>query len=78
MADTYVLINSVTVGAGGASTIEFTSIPSTYTDLLLYCSVRDSATSTGVQNLYITYNSNTSGYYDRVLNGDSEIGRAHV
>ena len=32
---TYKLINSVTVGSGGAANIEFTSIPQTYTDLLL-------------------------------------------
>ena len=35
MATTYTLISSVTVGSGGAANIEFTSIPSTYTDLLL-------------------------------------------
>jgi hypothetical protein len=32
---TYTLINSVTVGSGGAANIEFTSIPATYTDLNL-------------------------------------------
>ena len=40
MANTYTLISSVTVGSGGASSIEFTSIPSTYTDLLLNFSGR--------------------------------------
>lgn len=40
MASTYNLIASTTVGAGGASTFDFTSIPSTYTDLILYLSVR--------------------------------------
>ena len=37
---TYTLISSVTVGAGGASSIDFTSIPSTYTDLLVKISAR--------------------------------------
>jgi hypothetical protein len=40
MANTYTLIASSTVGSGGTANIEFTSIPSTYTDLLLSCSVR--------------------------------------
>ena len=30
MANTFELISSVTVGAGGAASIDFTSIPSTY------------------------------------------------
>jgi len=38
---TYIQIGStVTVGAGGASSIDFTSIPSTYTDLVLKISAR--------------------------------------
>jgi hypothetical protein len=41
MPDTFVQIGStVTVGAAGAANIEFTSIPSTYTDLVLKFSAR--------------------------------------
>lgn len=41
MANTYIQIGStVTVGSGGSSTINFTSIPSTYTDLKLVMSLR--------------------------------------
>jgi hypothetical protein len=40
MAVTYIKIASVTVGLLGAANIDFTSIPSTYTDLLLVSSVR--------------------------------------
>ena len=40
MANTFELIASSTVGAGGASSIDFTSIPSTYSDLLIKCSLR--------------------------------------
>ena len=40
MATTYTLISSVTVGSGGAASIEFTSIPADYTDLLLKVSMR--------------------------------------
>jgi hypothetical protein len=41
MANTYTLISSVTVGSGGAANMEFTSIPATYTDLLVKYSIRD-------------------------------------
>ena len=40
MPDTFVKIASVTVGSGGASSIDFTSIPSTYTDLVVKLSAR--------------------------------------
>jgi hypothetical protein len=40
MAVTHKLIQTVTVGAGGASSIDFTSIPQTYKDLILYASLR--------------------------------------
>jgi hypothetical protein len=42
MANTMTLIASSTVGAGGASTIDFSSIPQTYTDLVLKVSARSS------------------------------------
>jgi len=42
MPNTMTLINAVTVGAGGAASIDFTSIPSTYTDLCLLFSTRSS------------------------------------
>jgi hypothetical protein len=41
MANTYVAIATVTVGSGGASSINFSSIPQTYTDLQLLISGRD-------------------------------------
>lgn len=40
MANTFELIQAYTVGAGGATSIDFTVIPSTYTDLVLKTSVR--------------------------------------
>jgi hypothetical protein len=35
MATTYEAIATVEVGSGGAANIEFTSIPATYTDLVI-------------------------------------------
>jgi hypothetical protein len=40
MANTFNKISTVTVGAGGAASISFTSIPSTYTDLCIKISAR--------------------------------------
>jgi hypothetical protein len=61
---TYIQIASVTVGSGGASTIDFTSIPSTYTDLLLNFSTRCSQNGTfGIRVAYNTTASNFTGIY---------------
>jgi len=43
MANTHTLIYSSTAGSGGTSSFDFTSIPSTYTDLLLKISIRSSS-----------------------------------
>jgi hypothetical protein len=67
MATTYTLISSVTVGSGGAANIEFTSIPATYTDLVVKLSVRDSSAANA--NAYILQfnNDTTIGNYKYVL-----------
>jgi hypothetical protein len=71
MANTYVQIGStVTVGAGGASSIDFTSIPSTYTDLVVKHSLR-SAISATLNDCYLRFNSSTSGYSERMLYNSS-------
>jgi len=59
MAITYEAIATVTVGSGGAANVEFTSIPGTYTDLLVKWSAR-SVADTADQSL--TFNGSTSGY----------------
>ena len=69
MADTYTLISSVTVGAGGASSIDFTSIPATYTDLLLVWSGR-SDRSAAQDGQKLQFNGSTSSYSDRGLTGN--------
>jgi len=56
MANTYTLIASSTVGAGGTTYIEFTSIPSTYTDLLLKVSVRANGGSNTHENYQLDFN----------------------
>ena len=73
MPNTMTLIGAVTVGSGGAATIEFTSIPSTYTDLQVLYSVRESQSGTMLDaNIY--FNNSTSGYSERMLYGSGSSG----
>ena len=67
MANTYTLIASSTVGAGGAASIDFTSIPSTYTDLVLKYSGRSASGSNVLDNVYLTFNGSTTGYTQKLL-----------
>lgn len=69
MANTYILISSVTVGSGGAATIGFTSIPATYTDLLIKFSVRTDAAVT-LAGCNISLNSSTSNFTSRIVTAD--------
>ena len=68
MANTYTLISSVTVGSGGAATISFTSIPQTYTDLIVKVSGRSNYAA-NFDYLNIKFNGSSSNYSSRVLYG---------
>lgn len=70
MANTFKKIQTVTVGSGGAASIDFTSIPQTYTDLKIVLSARTNrANATDEANL--TFNNNTSSSYSwRMVYGD--------
>jgi hypothetical protein len=69
MANTFELIASSTVGSGGASSIDFTSIPSTYTDLVLKVSGRSNRVDT-VDTIVIKPNGSTTSMTFRWLAGD--------
>jgi hypothetical protein len=56
------------VGSGGAASIDFSSIPSTFTDLKLICSVRSSAASEDIS--YLSLNGSTTGFSARYLQGN--------
>lgn len=65
MANTYEKLGAVTVGVGGASSIDFSSIPSTYTDLVVKLVSR--STSGGPVDVYIQFNTDsTSGNYSQL------------
>lgn len=65
MAVTYKLIQTVTVGSGGASSIDFTSIPQTYTDLAVFISGRTNQSAT-TSNLLLQFNSDTATNYNSI------------
>jgi hypothetical protein len=75
MATTYEAIATVTVGSGGAANIEFTSIPQTYTDLVMKTSLRSTLADTeDWVNLQFN-NSGGTAYSLRILyaNGTSAL-----
>jgi hypothetical protein len=69
VTSSYESIATVTVGSGGASQIEFTSIPTDYTHLQIR-GIGRSNQSTTDQELAITFNGVTSGYGRHYLAGD--------
>lgn len=74
MANTYIKIAAVTVGAAGAANIDFTSIPGTYTDLLVKFSLRSTASDSGGSNpsdARLSFNNSTSGYSEIMLYTDN-------
>jgi hypothetical protein len=64
---TYIQIATATAGAGGAASFTFSSIPSTYTDLLIKMSTRGSGGDTYGT---IQFNGSSSNFSSRRLDGD--------
>jgi hypothetical protein len=62
MANTFTKIAAVTVGSGGAASMAFSSIPATYTDLVLKVSARGAA-NFNPRNFYLNFNSDTGNNY---------------
>lgn len=70
MANTYVKIATVTVPGAGAASMDFTSIPSTYTDLCLKVSARsDTSGASNGQFLTLKLNNLTTNFTWRYLYG---------
>jgi hypothetical protein len=63
-----VLISRQTLTTG-AATVTFSSIPSTYTDIVLMACVRNSLTSAGIQGSLFRVNGLTTSIYDDGYNG---------
>jgi hypothetical protein len=76
MPNTFTLISSYTA-TGSVANISFTSIPSTYTDLVLKTSLRSTATDgSDPYDLVFTLNA-TSTITSRVLRGDGAVAASN-
>jgi len=65
----YILLEKITVGAAGASSVTFNNIPQTgYTDLKVVFSTRQNASGVGHTDL-IQFNGISTGYSSRILEG---------
>jgi len=67
---TFTKIASVSVGSGGAATMDFTSIPATFTDLCVKLLGRSARAAQQADNLFITFNSTTTNFTSRLLQGN--------
>jgi hypothetical protein len=66
---THILINSYTVGAGTTSTVTFSSIPNTYTDLLIHTCARTNSTNYPDFDV-LTFNGSSSNFSYKYLQGN--------
>jgi hypothetical protein len=71
MAATYTPIASITLGAD-ASSVTFSSIPQTYTDLVLVTT----GTSTSSQQICLRFNDATTNYSSTILSGTGSAARS--
>jgi hypothetical protein len=71
MANTYIQIGStVTVGSGGASSISFSSIPSTYTDLVVRFSLRSATTGSAIDYINMWLNGSDASFNSKWIFGN--------
>lgn len=76
-ATDYESIATFTVGAGGSSSIDFTSIAGTYSHLQLRVMMRSTTVAAGTDDMWLRFNSDTGSNYSRhVLQGDGTSATA--
>ena len=79
MAVTFKQIATVTVSTATQAEIEFTSIPGTYTDLLVKLSTRVTTGATENDNIQMTFNNATTNRTEREIFGNgSTAGSASI
>lgn len=77
MAATYIPIASTTLSSSTAS-VTFSSIPATYTDLVLRCSARSNRASNILDNMLYEFNSSTSNFSATRLLGDGSNATSNL
>ena len=63
VTNSYESISTVTVGAGGSSSVSFTSIPSTYTHLQIRIIAKNTTAGSGFENCQMRFNSDSGSNY---------------
>ena len=76
MPNTFTKIASVSVGSGGAASMAFSSIPSTYTDLVIKYTAR--AATGAVQYVDIALNGSSASFTTRGLEGDGATAYSYT
>jgi hypothetical protein len=76
MPNTYTLLEKITVGAAGASAVTFTSIPQTYTDLIIKVSTRSNQSNVGYTAIRL--NGSITGYSQKILQGDGSTPASYT
>ena len=70
MANTYSLIASNTVGATSVASVTFSSIPSTYTDLVIKLSTRGDRSATNAE-YFVKFNTSSANFTYKLLQGNA-------
>lgn len=65
MATTFVKIQTVTVGSGGTSAIDFTSIPQIYTDLKIVASLRSNRSAAQGDTPALKFNGSSANFLSK-------------
>lgn len=73
---TYIQIATVTVGSGGAATMAFSSIPTTYTDLKLVASSRTTASQPN-DDITLQFNGSSSNFTYRIVQGTGSAAASY-
>jgi hypothetical protein len=74
MATTYTLISSTVLGSNTAG-ITFSSIPQTYTDLVLRVNVRSSDSGTNIEPLFVDFNGSANSSSRRIYSDGSAMNQ---
>ena len=69
MATTFVKIQTVTVGSGGTSAIDFTSIPQNYTDLKIVASLRSNRSAALGDTPALKFNGSSANFLSKNIFG---------
>lgn len=77
MTATYDKIEAKTLGSN-TTTVSFTSIPATYTDLVIKISARSNRSGANIDEVYLRINGNTGNFSNRYLQGNGSSASSNA